>query len=111
MVGFLDTIKRVNNSNIVESRDLDTMSPAERELTSFKERERQDLIKRELEGFRRSNSMLNDNQGMHQSLLSQPGTLFDTPRNRNIFSPGKNILANNPKRKERNLLSFGGGLF
>jgi len=112
-MAILDILRRVNQANEerVSPVDPNAMTSAERELNSFREQQRQDNIKKELEQFRKKNSMLNDKQGMHQSILSQPASLFHNSPKHNILSKGSNILSNSNNRKEKNILSMGGGLF
>ena len=88
----------VNSDNTPS--DIKKISPSERELMVFKEQERQDNIKMELEGFRKKNTLLNDNQGMHRSILK-------TAPEQSIFNQGqKSSNIGGKKKNQRNTMSL-----
>lgn len=111
MAKLFDIIRRFNeskDSNVESAGSPEKMSPAETELLAFKERERQDNIKRELAHFRKKNTMLNDNQGMHRSILGKAPSIFHTEPRHDIMGKGNNL---NRKRANHNILSGGGSLW
>lgn len=107
-MALIDLIRKANKTR-EEKIDVESekLTPTEREVMSFRERERQDNLKKELAEFRKKNSMLRDDQGMHQSLLAQPASLFHNSKKHNILN-NSNAFNN---RKHKNLLTSGGGLW
>lgn len=86
-----EIIKQRRISKIAEDR---CKSPEERELESFRERERQDRIKEELKECRRKESgqfLSNGNNILHQKNIFKCNPEEAILKQRNIFAGGDNL--------------------
>lgn len=101
MVNLKAIFERMGSKTISEdSRPKEQMSSVEREVLSFREMKRQDDLKKELAGFRKTFSILNDNQGSHSSILSNQdrksqllgGKAGGLLSSKNVFASNKNTI-------------------
>jgi len=94
MVKLLDALKKLGRLNSSSDTAKKTkLTPSEVELMHYKRQEYLDGVKKELAGYRKKNSMLNDNQGMHRSILGKDKKASLFPKSKNSRIGARNILS------------------